>query len=358
MTIRKAIGEGIRQTNRSFSAVLILYGINFILAGLAALLFRSTVISSFGNSLTPEKLVQDFDYTVYIDFLIKNPGKLSIVFGFITWLVVLNNLVSAFLDGGVIAVVSANAERFNFKSFFASCGEFLGRFLRLFFIVVLILILSVIVLALVAGYIYSLAMGDGETEIQILRAAVTVVVVFLVPVSMFILAADYARVITVARNERQMFRAFWHGVRFVFQQFLKTYGLFILYLIPVIILLICWAAVSTQITADSGLLVLGVFLLQQIIVLGRIWMRVVTIGSQVSFYAGSQPVPIKEPSLEPVAQAALQQKVEPVPVPVETREEKYGREVKKRKKQVISRKRVRAKVVKKAVRRSPRRAKK
>lgn len=358
MTIRKAIGEGIRQTNRSLSAVMILFGINFILAGLAALLFRSTVNSAFGSSLAPEKLVQDFDYTVYIDFMIKNPEKLSLVFGFIIWLVVLSNLISAFFDGGVIAAVSANAGRFNLKSFFASCGEFLGRFLRLFFIIVLILFISVIVLALLAGFIYSLVIGDGENEIQILRAAVAAVATFILPLSVFIIATDYARVITVTRNEHRMFRAFWHGLRFVFRQFLGTYGLSLLCLIPVLFLLICWAGVSTQITADSGLLVFGIFLLQQIIVLGRVWVRVMAIGSQVSFYAGSQPVTIQEPSLEPVAQAVLQQEAEPVPVLVSTEEEKYKGEARKKKRPRVMPKRVRVKRAKKVVRRSTRRTKK
>jgi hypothetical protein len=307
MTIRKALWEGIRQTNRSLYAVLIVYAANLILAVLSAVLLRSTLISAFGASLAPAKLVHDFDFTVYTDFLTRNPGRLSLIFGFILWLIILNNLLTAFLDGGVITVLRRNAERLNLQSFFAACGEFLGRFVRLLLIVVFVLFVLAIVLALVAGLAFLAAVGSGENEIQIYRAVGVAIIAFLLPFSVLILAVDYAKVITVARDERRMFRAFLHGLRFAFSQLPKVYGLFLLCLIPAVILLIGWAELSTQIVADSGLLVLGIFLIQQIVALARAWVRVASIGGQVSLFVGSgfaapvevKPKPILLPEVTP-----------------------------------------------------------
>ncbi len=288
MTIRKSLLEGIRQTNRSLSAVLIVYAVNFVLAALSALLFRSVLRSAFGGSLAPEQLVHDFDYTVYSDFLARNPGRLSAIFGFVAWLVVLNNLVSAFLDGGIIAVARRGAEQFDLRSFFAACGEYFGRFVRLLIFSIPILFFAAVVMGGLAVLAFLAAVGSGETEIQIFRAIGAASVAFLLPFSILILAIDYAKVGAVAGNERRMFRAFWRGLSFVFSRLPKVYGLFILCLIPVLILIVGWAELSMHIAADTGLLVLGIFLAQQLIVLGRAWMRVATIGGQVSLFARSR----------------------------------------------------------------------
>jgi hypothetical protein len=284
MTIRKACVEGIRQTNRSFPMVLLLFGLNFLLAGIVAMLFRSVVITEFGNSLVPLKLIRDFDFTVYIDFIEKNQGKLSAVYALITWFVALSNLFGVFFDGGIIVSVQADSERFRFQTFCASCGEFFGRFLRLFFIAVPAMLISGLVMLTLSGIVFSAVAGTGETEIQLLRGFSAAIVVFSLPMSILILASDYARVITVAEHEQRMFRAFWLGLRFVFRKLINVYILFLLWFILSILLLACWAVLTTQIVVDSGLLVLGIFLIQQIIAIGRSWIRVASIGSQVALY--------------------------------------------------------------------------
>jgi hypothetical protein len=356
MTIRKAIWEGIRQANRSFQAVAIVFAVNFILAGLSALLLRSTLISAFGGSLAPKKLVHDFDFTVYMDFLTRNPGKLSLVFGFVFWLIILSNLVSAFLDGGVITVVRTNSGPFNLKSFFAACGEFLGRFIRLLFVVLFILLISIIVLAFVAGFVFILVAGTIETEVRLFRGIGAALITLLLPLSVLVLAADYAKVVTVIGDERRMLRAFWHGLRFVFSQLPKVYSLFLLCLIPVVVLFIGWAELSTQVATDSGLLVLGIFFAQQLIVLGKAWTRVATVGGQVSFYAGSKPVAAKEVLPAPAVPEALTPEPPSAPGPI--REERFEKKGRKRKRSVTPKKRTSRKGMKRAVRRTSRPLKK
>jgi hypothetical protein len=290
MTIRKACVEGMRQAQRSFLVVLILFGVNFVLAGIIAILFRSVVSAAFGNSLAPLKLLHDFDFTVYIDYILKNQGKLSAVYALITWFIVMNNFLSIFFDGGIIASVQSESGRFRFPSFCASCGEYFGRFLRLFCISAPVILISGFVLITLSGFVSSAIVGSGETEIQLIREFVIAAVLFLLPLSVLFLASDYARVLAVAEHEQRMVRAFWHGLQFVFSNLFQVYMLFLFYFILSLLFLGSWAAMTTHVTVDSGLLVLGVFMIQQIIVLGRSWVRVAAIGSQVALYDESRPV--------------------------------------------------------------------
>ena len=358
MTIRKAFVEGIRKTNRSILVVLLLFGVNFLLAGIVAMLFRSVVSTSFGNSLAPLKLVQDFDFTVYIDFATKNQGKLSPVYALIAWFVVLSNVLSMFFDGGIIASVQSDTERFRLQSFCASCGEYFGRFLRLCIIVVSVMLITGMLMIVLSGIVSSAIAGPGDTEIQLLRGFAAAAVIFLLPMSLIFLAADYARVITVVENEHRMFRAFWHGIQFVFRKFFKVFTLFLLCLILSIFLLGCWAELSTQVTVDSALLVFGIFLIQQIFTIGRSWVRVVTIGSQIALYIGSQH--LVQEKLPSVPEMSKENTMEPqsTPTPGEVKGEEPVRVRKTRAKPRVSKKRVESKKKKPAVKRTPNRTKK
>jgi hypothetical protein len=358
MTIRKAFIEGIRKASHSSLVVLLLFGVNFLLAGIVAMLFRSVVAASLGNSLAPLKLVQDFDFTVYIDFATRNQGnKLSPVYALITWFVVLSNFLSVFFAGGIISSVLSDTERFRFQSFSSSCGEYFGRFLRLFLIVVPVMLVAGFVMIFLSGIVSSAVVGKGETEIQLLRGFAVAAVVFLLPMSLLFLASEYARVITVVENEHRMFRAFWHGLRFVFRKLFKVFVLFLLCFILSILLLGCWAALSTQVVVDSGLLVLGVFLIQQIISIGRSWVRVATIGIQVAMYTGSQPVVQKEPPSVPEIPVDKEKASQPIPTSVEVKGEEPARVMKTRIKPRVSKKRVASKPTKQKVKRTPKRAK-
>jgi hypothetical protein len=358
MTIRKAYVEGIRKTNRSFLMVVVLFGVNFLLAGIVAMVFRSVVATSFGNSLAPLKLVRDFDFTVYMDFITKNQGKLSAVYALIIWFIGLSNLLSVFFDGGIIASVQGDGERFRFQSFCASCGEFFGQFLRLFIIVVIVILISGSVMIFLSGIVFSAVVGSGATEIQLLRGFAVAFVVFLLPLSILFLASDYARVITVVEHERRMFHAFWRGLQFIFRKLFSVFTIFLLSLILSILLLGCWAALTTQVTVDSGLLVLGVFVIQQIIAVGRSWVRVVTIGSQVALYAGSRPAVQEE--LPSIPEIPIDKGIEPQQIlaPVEVEGKETPRVVKTRVKPQRTKKREVSLRTKRTVKRSPKRVKK
>ncbi len=299
-SLRKALVEGIRQTNRSLAVVWILFGVNFLLALIPALLFRSGIIAGFGSSLAPEQLISRFDFTVYMDLMYKNSGSLSGAFALITWFVIVNNLLSTFLDGGIIGTLGETSERFTFPSFFSLCGRFAGRFIRLFLVLILAIVAVGMVAMMVSGAVYSLVAGEGETEIEILRAAASAITVFILPMSMLALSADYARVITVAVDQRSMFKAFWLGVRFTFTHLIKTYGLYLILMIPALVLLLSWILISIGLNTSTIWAVLGVFLLQQVVVMARLWVKVVSVGSQVAFYASLKPVMVFEPQPVPL----------------------------------------------------------
>ena len=308
MKLLHAFLAGIRKALHAWPVTVITFFVQLVMAGIAALLFKSLLSNAFGNSLAPDQFLQGFNFAYVIDLLKKNPGLLQTVFVVVAWMMVINNFLFLFFKGGIIASVQSDNENVTLPVFFEGCGKYLGRFFRLFIIAAAAALVLVFILGMAAGFLYPLLVGDGETEIQILRANGAVATLFMLFFSILFLIADYAQVLTVASDERKIFRAFWTGVKFVFRRFFSAYGLFLLFTLGSILIIVVSVFVGFHYNANSGFALFGIFLLQQIFMLIRAWWRIASVGGQVELYSSMTRVPISETVQELPAPA--------IPVPV------------------------------------------
>ena len=230
------------------------------------------------------------------------------MFGVVAWMMVINNFLFLFFKGGIIASVQSDNEKVTLPAFFEGCGKYLGRFFRLFFIAAMVALALFFILGMAAGFLYPLMLGDGETELQILQAAGAVAALFVMFFSILFLIADYAQVLTVAGDERKMIRTFWAGVRFMFRRFFSAYGLFLLFTVGSILIAVVPVFAGVHENAESGIALMGIFLLQQIFMMLGAWWRVAAVGGQVELYSLLKRAPSSERVQEPPTPA--------VPVPV------------------------------------------
>ena len=313
MKLLNAFLVGIRKALHAWPVAVITFFVQLVMAGIAALLFKSALSNAFGNSLAPDQFLHGFNFSYVIDLLKKNPGLLQTVFGVVAWMMVINQFLFLFFKGGIIAAVQPNNEKVTLPAFFEGCGQYLGRFFRLFLIAAMASLVLVFILGTAAGFLYPLLQGDGETEQQIMRAAGAVVALFMLFFSILFLIADYAQVITVVDNERRMFHAFWTGVKFVFQRFLIAYGLFLLFIIGSILIVAVSVFAGVHYNADSGFALFGIFLLQQIFMILGGWWRVAAVGGQVELYSSLKRAPVREMVQEPPAPVVLPSVMNVVP---------------------------------------------
>jgi len=299
MKLFNAFITGIRKALHAWPVTLITFFVNLVMACIVALLFKSSLSNAFGDSLAPDQFINGFSFSFAMDLLKKNPGLLHAVFSLVGWMVVLNNFLFLFFNGGIITSVQSKSEKVTLRIFFEGCGEYVGRFFRLFFMVALAGIVLVFVLGLIAGFLYPVLQGNGETEIQILKAAGSVIALFVLSFSILLLIADYAQVITVAGNERKMFHAFWAGIQIVFRRFFLLYGLFLLFTIGSLLIVVVSIFIWFHFNADTGLGLFGIFIIQQILVMVRAWWRVAAVGGQVEIYSSLKGTPQSEMIQEP-----------------------------------------------------------
>lgn len=302
MSIVNAFSSGFRRSGSEIKMALVVYLLNLLLAIPLALAFRSALAAGFGVSLASEQLLQGLDFTAFQDFMRANGERLLTVINQVLTFLILSMLLQTFLAGGILSVLQDHERKFVAASFFKGCGTYFFRFFRLFLIFGIILVL---VSLIVAGILMAVvgAMGEASTsEVTDFWVRIAAIALFCVPIILVLMAADYAKIHIVLHDERSAFRACGKGFGFVFRKFFAAFGLELLLLLIPVIVMVLYVLADLAIGMTTGLTILLMFFIQQLVMAIRAWIRIFFFASEMSFYRSLQRVPISEADI-PLASA-------------------------------------------------------
>ncbi len=311
MTTVQSINHGLRRALSEPKLLLLLWLVNSLAALPAALAVGAAIENDVGSSRFEEGLQQGLDMDWFAEYQTRHkegvPGlfaahrtggavvyeNLDALFGgrvlngtkALKPLVLIFGLAWILLQGGVIARLARDpvpgdvTSRFSAGGFFADSGRF---FLRL------------LVLAAMAGVayysLYRLAgwgfgrLDDGFRDSGTERQLITWVVlgggVLVVALSTVRMTFDYAKIALVSRDLRIAPVAVWRGLQFVIAHPVKTFGVYL----GVGLLSLLWLGLYAQIAPGPGqstaLTVLFAFLVSQIFVIGRLFLRISMLGAE------------------------------------------------------------------------------
>lgn len=188
---------------------LLLYVTNLLLAVPLALACRAVLAAGFGASMAPANLMGGFDYTAWQDFSSAHGQELSAIIRQLSWLILIAMLLNAFLSGGILGQLRAGKQKFSASIFFAGCGNYFLRFFRLFLLFGFSFFLVAIVLAGILGAAGDALTANATSEITVFWVRVAAAVIFLVPVIIVLMIADYAKIIVVVKDDRSMLKTAW-----------------------------------------------------------------------------------------------------------------------------------------------------
>jgi hypothetical protein len=288
MKIFSAFKTGLHWTNQSKRMVLFLYIINFVFAAVLALPFRSALKAGLGNSMSAEQLLYKFDYTLFIDFMNKHGERISTVFTQVLWVALFYVFVNTLLAGGILAVLRSDDRKFSMKSFFAGCGIYFFRFLRLFLVSLLFFLLAFILYSILNG-IFGALTSNATSEVLPFILTIVALVFFLFLISIVVMIFDYAKIATVVNDSTAMFKTAWGAVKFVARNFGKTLALqYSIFLILVIFTLI-YLLIDDMIGMTAPLAIFLMFIVQQVSISLRLWIRILSFASELALYEGLRP---------------------------------------------------------------------
>ena len=290
MSILRAFSSGLRRATVEPKMVLVLYIVNLLIALPLAMAFRSVLQTGFGSSMAPSTLLGSLDFTTWWDFLTAHRDELSAVFGQISWVMIVFMLANAFLAGGILTVLKDSRGKYTASSFFGGCGAYLGRFLRLFVLFVVVLLLVSLLVGGIVGFVGHALTENATSEVTYFWVQVAMAIVFMVPMMIVMMIADYAKVSVVLNDERSMLKSAWKSTTFVFRHFFKTFGLDLLMLLVPILLFAVYLLIDLSIGMTSDLTIVLMMVIQQLFMASRAWTKVVFFEGELSMYESLQPV--------------------------------------------------------------------
>ncbi|MFQ5649993.1 MAG: hypothetical protein ACE5IY_08630 [bacterium] len=280
--VLKSLGNGLTQMWRNKRVILIFYLSNLLFGLVLMLPFRASLADFVGHSLMGAELAGRFDMNFLFEFLKNNPSVLSIYQTLFFFVPTVYWLFSLFLSGGAFAQFASDAS-FSAHFFWGSAAKYFGRFLRLALLSlpVLGLLLS---LQFIETGVERILFGNDPYEYVTYWGGWIKFALRALAILLFSLILDYARILTVVRDENKMRAALWQGVRFAFGHLGQTFSLaFVLFLAGGLALAIYFPAAGT-LSAPHGLVILTLFLLQQGYVFFRMAVRLTLYSSQMSLF--------------------------------------------------------------------------
>ena len=236
------------------------------------------VVTWFARTLLPEML----SVSTALTTLSEGPD-ISPTGGVIVSLVFSYLLVWAFLLGGIIDRL-ARQRRVGSEGFFAACGLYFWRFIRLAILSGTMCWLAAEALrAWLFGHDFSASNGDTYIEQEVTIVHFVLYSIFGMILIAVALVFDYAKIRTVVEDRRSIIGSIVAGVRFVRRRLVSAVSLYLLNVFLFATLLITYAIVAPSVGSD-GFVTWSGFFVGQAYVAARLYTKLVFYASETAYF--------------------------------------------------------------------------
>jgi hypothetical protein len=346
MTTFQAFTSGLKKVKENKRLVFFAWFINFSLALILAVPMLNQLDSYIAPTVNEEQLLQHWDdnwyYSFRMDFEkseiarmlnysilgsapivsgvdgILNGAGLRAVTGFLvdllwrfqfkpsalsllTLLLIVYTLINTYLAGGFISTFAGDSH-FTLKDFLSKGATYFGRFFRLFLLSLILFYLLFIVFDLCNRGIYGLTSNSPSEMTPFVYYMVRNALFFFL-LGLFVMWFDYAKIRIVVDGRWSALGAFGTGVRFSFANFGKTFPLVLLLTIIGVVLMALFGIFEGLVPQTGYWTILVVFLLQQIYVFFRMWLKASFYATQTVLFSGLS-MEQHESNIEPYTRTA------------------------------------------------------
>lgn len=285
MKFLSPIFSGLKYTWRYKYVVTLLYLLTLLLATAVAYPLQQLLQSTVGHSMLVNDLIKGFDYTFLNDFKNAYGASFTPIFNQSLLVLGLSFLLFAFMTGGYLALFTTQPERYDGQLFWSSAAQFFGRILRLslFFVVLqggLFFGFLYVFYTMTSGF----SLFELDCEHLILRNLYILSPIYFILASIIFLWQDISKIILVQEEKKWILGAVSKGLQFLLKNFLRSYAIYIL-------LFLCWAGLvllnyflSTSFTIIDSATIWYSFLLSQLFVISRLYLKLWLSSSLVEWY--------------------------------------------------------------------------
>jgi hypothetical protein len=306
MSAIMALANGIRRVNKAPAILGCVFIVTLLTALPFSLVLRETLRVHLGNSLAADEAARGVNYEWWTEFSAQSTGIArtftTTIIGFaavldnlstfldngsrpaaILWLGGAYLVLWLFLSGGIIDRYARNRPTRSHE-FFAACGVYFVRFLRL---APMMALTYYVLFRYVHGWIFDDLYERLTRDLTVERTAfmwrVSLYALFGLPLVVANVIFDYAKVRAVVEDRHSMIGAVLAGVRFVRRNAGGVAALYFMDGLLFVVVIAIYALVAPG-AGNPGLRLWLGLMVSQLYLLARLWVRLVFSASEVSLF--------------------------------------------------------------------------
>lgn len=278
MMILQAIKSGFSRSLRTWKGILILWFISFLTVSLIVVPLKASFKSGLDHSMITEKLIKGINVDVLGDLGTNLHSLTSYLFSGVLIMSLTAALLNIFIAGGLFNAVRKSTSGFIAEDFFrASVKNF-----RSYIIITSILYLITIALLIIVVIVPVTIAYNAASEGIMFRVFAISFSIFMLAVSVILLVADYARAWQCIQTRAAGFMALGFGFSQAFRTFKSSFPVVLIMIVLQAIVLWLVFRVISGIVPASGAGILLLFIISQLLVALKLFLKVMRYGSITS----------------------------------------------------------------------------
>lgn len=279
--------QAFRRTAQNWQIVLVIFLVNFTLGLIVAFPSFSIIKAESEQSLAFEKLIKDFDFTVFYDFMQKNGKSLIAMIPVSLVLSGFYMALNIFFSGGILSQFTVR-DTFKLNEFLKNSGHYFLRFFLLFLLQVVFLVIAFIAIFVVFGIFGAIA--NGKTEPTFVAWMFFPSAFTFVSITYLLNVGDYARVLLHRDELLNPWKAFWKATDYVFRNF-KTMQIYWAVVVVGFAVMLVYLFLESSIGMTSGFKIWLMFIIQQFFIFCRVFIRTWNLSNAFDFVS-LRPIPL------------------------------------------------------------------
>ena len=262
---------------------ILLYLLNFVFALLSAGPFSDFLKKTVGETLATSQMLDGFDYTFISDFMREYGEGFSVILNLSLGIVLLYFFFSVFWMGGILSILKNKNTKFQVQFFLQSSAYFFWRLVRLTFYFILI---QVAIFGSFAFVLIKMGISpfEVESEVKIISTMKFMLPIYLLIATVFFMIQDYAKVHIIHHRTGLITQPIREAFRFVYKNFKKCFGLYLLNLLTFLVFFGAYWLVSNCFNSNTDSTIVLLFFIGQAFVFARIAVKLVNLGSAIALY--------------------------------------------------------------------------
>lgn len=311
MPIKSALQKGFQLIFRNALAIVVFYLVNIILVAMLAIPLFSEMYRNLGDKSASSSMLAGFD-TEWADSFAQSGSELArslrvsvsgpgmfldnlefFIHGAIRsygWLILglglLYITLNALMLGGLIGIFGEEKRKFSIGRFFHLAGSYFNRFFSITATAALVYLLFYKLAILPLIRVFE-ALGNTflSERAAVLTSWIGALLAFFI-LTLLNIIFDYGRIAVIKENKQSAWEAIWIGLKFIFRHFGQVLGIYYVLVAITVLLTLVFAGLFSSISQTGLLLIILAFLLQQVFIVVKIWLRLNFYGCQYEFYRG------------------------------------------------------------------------